>query len=211
MNRANAVDERTTFVGVTVPPTIKKLPKLLNTVGKDVFQKLLAVVIDHLSGGDTSKTYHDVKADGLSEEVLAATFAGLYDVCRASFRLPEGSIKKRVYTEDLVFLKIPDEFVVDIVSAVFGESRKAVDAAADGRRVRLPGLASFKWRVDVAISTSSLKRAMKPSVLMQMTLSDGRIHTFEVPSDQFHKLRYNVAFVLKEIEELEANPVMQAP
>ena len=55
------------------------------------------------------------------QEVLAATFAGLYDVCRASFRLPEGSIKKRVYTEDLVFLKIPDEFVVDIVSAVFGE------------------------------------------------------------------------------------------
>ena len=59
-------------------------------------------------------------------------------------------------------------------------SRAAIDAAADGRRVRLPGLDNFKWRVDVAISTSSLKRAMKPSVLMQMTLTDGRIHTFEV-------------------------------
>ena len=30
-----------------------------------------------------------------------------------------------------------------------------------------------------------------------MTLTDGNIHTFELPTEQFHKLRYNVAFVLK--------------
>ena len=77
--------------------------------------------------------------------------------------------------------------------------------------MRLPGLKQFKWRTDVAISTSSLKRALKPSVLMQMELSNGKMHTFEVPTDQFHKMRYNVAFVLKEMEDLEKRPVMQAP
>lgn len=46
---------------------------------------------------------------------------------------------------------------------------------------------------------------------MQMTLSDGNVHTFEVPTEQFNKLRYNVAFVLKEMEDLEKRPVLQAP
>ena len=44
----------------------------------------------------------------------------------------------------------------------------------------MPNLVDMKWRVDVAISTSELQRAMKPAVLIQMTLSDGAIETFEV-------------------------------
>ncbi len=63
--------------------------------------------------------------------------------------------------------------------------------------VRLPTLKSLRWRVDVAISTSALKRALKPSVLMELTLTTGQVHTFEVPADQFHKLRYNVSYLLK--------------
>ena len=45
--------------------------------------------------------------------------------------------------------------------------------------------------------SSGLKRTLKPSVLLQLRLSDGRITTFEVPVDKFHQLRYNTAFVLK--------------
>ena len=42
-----------------------------------------------------------------------------------------------------------------------GFSRSIVDAAAESERVRLPGLDQLKWRTDVAIATSSLKRALK--------------------------------------------------
>ena len=101
--------------------------------------------------------------------------------------------------------------MVDDACCFAGDRRAAVDAAQEANRVKLPGLSNFKWRVDVAISTSSLKRALKPSVLMQMTLDNGKIHTFEMPVEQFHKLRYNVAFVLKEIEDLEKRAVMQGP
>lgn len=73
---------------------------------------------------------------------------------------------------------------------MYSDRRAAVDTAQEASRVKLPGLSNFKWRVDVAIATSSLKRALKPSVLMQMTLDNGKIHTFEMPVEQFHKLRY---------------------
>ena len=58
--------------------------------------------------------------------------------------------------------------------------RSLIDDAASQLQARLPGVDVFKWRVDVAISTSALKQVLKPSVLMEVTLSDGRIHTFEV-------------------------------
>ena len=63
---------------------------------------------------------------------------------------------------------------------MYGGTRQLIETNLEESRIRLPSLADFKWRVDVAISTSELQRAMKPAVLMQMTLSDGTIQTFEV-------------------------------
>jgi len=77
------------------------------------------------------------------------------------------------------------------------------------QRVRLPQLETFRWRVDVTISNSSLHRVLEPSILMEMTLSDGSIKTFEVAVSQFHELRYSVAYVLKEMEDLEKRNILK--
>lgn len=45
-----------------------------------------------------------------------------------------------------------------------------------------PRITEVKWRVDVAISTSHLERVMRPSIMMELTLSDGTLKTFEVSS-----------------------------
>eukprot|EP00054_Salpingoeca_dolichothecata_P027738 m.204851 g.204851 ORF g.204851 m.204851 type:complete len:121 (-) comp26039_c0_seq6:10922-11284(-) len=118
-------------------------------------------------------------------------------------------MKKDVFKDDLSALQVPAEIVPVIVKHVYGERRVELEEHRAGLRTQLPKLDAFKWRVDVAVSTSALKRAMKPSMLFQMTLSDGSISTFEVPADQFHALRYNVAFVLKEMQELREKSVMQ--
>lgn len=76
---------------------------------------------------------------------------------------------------------------------------------------------------------SVLNRVLEPSILLEMTLSDGSIKTFEVgvwssnspwcgmwwpvslqvPVSRFHELRYNVAFVLKEMEDLEKRSILK--
>ena len=68
----------------------------------------------------------------------------------------------------------------------------------------LTNAASFYSR----IATSSAKRVLVPSVLMQLTLSDGRVKTFEMSVDKFNALRYNVAKVLREMSNLEGHPIM---
>jgi hypothetical protein len=44
---------------------------------------------------------------------------------------------------------------------------------------------------------------------MEMTLSDGTIKTFEVQVSKFHELRYNVTYVLKEMEDLEKRNILK--
>jgi hypothetical protein len=40
---------------------------------------------------------------------------------------------------------------------------------------------------------------MRPSVLAQMQLTDGSVHTFEVSGDKIHALRFNVAKALYDV------------
>ena len=72
-----------------------------------------------------------------------------------------------------------------------------------------PRLASTRWRVDVAISTSSLQKCLKPSVLMQLGLSDGKLKNFELPLEKFNELRFNVAKALRAVQDLEAHPLIR--
>lgn len=44
---------------------------------------------------------------------------------------------------------------------------------------------------------------------MEVTTSDGRIKTFELSIEKFHELRYNVAKVLKDMEDLEQIPILK--
>jgi hypothetical protein len=62
-------------------------------------------------------------------------------------------------------------------------------------------LKSFNWRIDVSISTSSLIRNLEPSIIVEMVLSNGQVVSFSMSLNSFHLLRFNVAFVLKEIED----------
>lgn len=63
--------------------------------------------------------------------------------------------------------------------------------------VSFPRLVSVDYRVDVTITTSEMDRVLKPTVLMRTVDSNGDIRTMEMNPEQFHKLRYSVARVLK--------------
>jgi COMM domain len=68
---------------------------------------------------------------------------------------------------------------------------------------------TFCSRVDVTISAGGVPKVMRPVVTMETRTSDGSIHTFEVPPEQLHQLRYSVAKVLNEMGSVEAHPVLK--
>ncbi|KAF2975858.1 hypothetical protein EK904_008915, partial [Melospiza melodia maxima] len=189
------------------------------------FAFLFTVTVNALEGKDCRESVRLIaESANLSEEQLAFLISGMYTLLREALRLPLSTFKQEVFKEDLKELRIPDDFIVDFSSVVFGNRRPPSEGTALVQRSRLPSIQDFKWRVDVAISTSadlyccnpndvnnfsSLARALQPSILMMMKLSDGTAHRFEVPVAKFQELRYNVALILKEMNDLEKRSILK--
>lgn len=82
--------------------------------------------------------------------------------------------------------------------------------AANPSGVRL-GVVAVEWRMDVSIITSWTRRAVKttPTILLRLTTTDLRHHTFEMTVDKFHQLRFAVARLLKELTTIEGLSVLK--
>ncbi|XP_068181685.1 COMM domain-containing protein 5 [Antennarius striatus] len=198
------------FLGGRIPPEIESMSKNLKDVDQELFRKLLKAVVSALEGKDCRDVLKSVaESSPIPQERLSHIIAGMYRVLSEAIRIPTSSFKQETFKEDLRALRVPEEFISDFCSVVFGNRRAALEVASSQKDPHLPAVEDLKWRVDVAISTSSLARALQPSVLMQMKLSDGSLHRFEVPVSKFQELRYNVALILKEMNDLEKRSVLQ--
>uniref|UniRef100_A0A8C6SGH0 COMM domain-containing protein 5 n=1 Tax=Neogobius melanostomus TaxID=47308 RepID=A0A8C6SGH0_9GOBI len=172
-------------------------------VDHDTFRKLL-------KGKDSRDVLKSVAENcTLPPEKLSRIVAAMYHLLSEAVRVPMASLKQEVRTRPVTNKVIPEEFISDFCSVVFGSRRAALEAAAAQSDPRLPSLQEFRWRVDVAISTGSLSRALQPSVLMQLRLSDGSVQQLQVPVTKFQELRYNVALILKEMNDLEKCSILQ--
>ncbi|XP_042732558.1 COMM domain-containing protein 5 isoform X3 [Lagopus leucura] len=181
------------FLGPRLPAEVEAMARGLQEVGKETFRRLLKVTVNALEGKDCKESVKLIaESTDLSEEQLAFLISGMYTLLREALRLPLSTFKQEVFKEDLKELRRP-----------------VSEGTALAQASRLPNVQDFKWRVDVAISTSSLARALQPSILMLMKLSDGTAHRFEVPVAKFQELRYNVALILKEMNDLEKRSILK--
>ncbi|KAM9626480.1 COMM domain-containing protein 5 isoform 1-T2 [Trichechus inunguis] len=195
---------RVSFLGAQLPPDVAAMPQLLGELDRSTFRKLLKLVVSSLQGEDCREAVQHLGASvGLPEERLGTLLAGVHTLLRQALRLPPASLKPEAFKNQLEELCIPQDLAGDLACVVFGSQRPLLDSVASQQGAWLPRVANFWWRVDVAISTSSLARSLRPSILMQLELSDGSAHRFEVSTAKFQELRYGVALVLKEMADLE--------
>uniref|UniRef100_A0A8C6XN01 COMM domain-containing protein 5 n=1 Tax=Naja naja TaxID=35670 RepID=A0A8C6XN01_NAJNA len=178
------------FWGPRIPPQVEAMAQSLQELEKEIFRKLLKATVGALEGKECQAL---VK--------MAAESAHLSEEQLAILLLPPSS------------LKIPEEFIADFAKVVFGNRRPLLEAALQKQGNRLPTMEDFRWRVDVAISTRLgillSCRALQPSILMQLKISDGSTHRFEVPVAKFQELRYNIALILKEMNDLEKRSILK--
>ncbi|KAM4663029.1 COMM domain-containing protein 5 [Discoglossus pictus] len=203
-------NDRTSFLGARVPSEVEAMARYLKDLDKDVFRKILKSVVGALEGRDSRESVRVIAENtSISDEQLGFIISGAYTLLRVALRLPISTLKQEVFKEDLKELRIPEDFIGDFTNIVYGNRRPILEDAALKQGIRLPTVDDLRWRVDVAISTSSLSRALQPSILMQMKLTDGTSHRFEVPVAKFQELRYNVALILKEMNDLEKRSILK--
>uniref|UniRef100_A0A7M4EFE1 COMM domain containing 5 n=1 Tax=Crocodylus porosus TaxID=8502 RepID=A0A7M4EFE1_CROPO len=143
------------FLGARLPAAVGAMARSLRQLDRDIFRRLLAVTVSALEGNDCKDSVRRIAENAdLSEQQLAVLISGMYTLLREALRLPLPTFKQEVFKEDLKDLRIPDDFIADFASVVFGNRRPVLETTTLKQANSLPRVKDFQWRVDVAISTS---------------------------------------------------------
>jgi len=208
-----------TFFGTShlaVPDEVRAVVPLLHkeSCSVDMVRACIQQVVAYLKdngvfegaeGEEAYKKFQRSVAGQNSGDDVNMLFTGIYSIITAAISSKE---QTTTIVEDMKRMHLPPA-VADDLGLVIHKSRAALETAALRGRIGFPGLSKLRWRIDVTISSGSLSRVMRPSILMQMVLSDGRIRSFDVSVQQFNQLRFGVAKMLKDMQTLERHPVMR--
>jgi len=190
-----------------LPVEIKvALPKLIS-LERPILQNIIKAACAYQKGKAFSQEMATMQAEALGMDVAdyGKVFTAVYLLLRT---IVGKRITGKMIQKELPALGLSTEVVEDLVKVVKAQ-RSAIEDVATGSAQACARLTSTRWRVDVAISTSSLNKCLKPSILMQLGLSDGQLKNFEMPLDKFHDLRFNVAKALRAVRDLESHPLIR--
>eukprot|EP01117_Protostelium_nocturnum_P001017 TRINITY_DN1133_c0_g1_i1.p1 TRINITY_DN1133_c0_g1~~TRINITY_DN1133_c0_g1_i1.p1 ORF type:complete len:209 (-),score=79.23 TRINITY_DN1133_c0_g1_i1:243-869(-) len=199
-----------TFLGPRVPQEIRKVYPLLSVWKEKELDGVLSRVVATLKGDEEmNQDDFEIFAGelGVSIEQLATVFTGLFYLVRSAVR---SKVKDEIIQKDLSEdLKFPP-FIVGRILTIVRKFQKDLEASLlTNGRIRNAHLEEMKWRVDVCVSSNSQARILQPSILMEMYSSDGKRQQFEVSVEKFQDLRYQVARVLKNMDDLEKQPILK--
>jgi len=204
-NAVNALADGLTFVEKDCITSVQTLVEMLQSKAPPsvgAVRKALGFVMTHIESGSLPGELKEAIAKDPTGMPL---FTGLYNLIGCAVRT---RIKEKEFAAELNKIGVPQAFAADIATA-FNTKREALLANAQTKRIALPTVTDLSWRVDVAVSTTALSRVFKPAIVMQLTLSDNSIKTFECSVEKFHELRYNVAKLLKSMQDVEQHPTLQ--
>lgn len=207
----HTVLDRVPFYGNHLPVNLAALKKIHGKLDRPAFQKILRLTVSGFEGKPVTQDMLDnlSASSSVDAEVIYTTYAGLLKLLQMAIKHSTSSWTKEMFMADIAVLGLPQEYADDLTSAVFGSRRSVLDVAADNKKPRFPTIVDMKWKIEVGISTTSLNRVLEPVVSMQLTLSDGKVKSFEMSTTKFQELRYNAASVLKEMENLEKRSVFK--
>lgn len=186
---------------VSLPLARRLVDELKLPANQAKFRPALVLAVQELSSGGLNA---EAQSQLEKDPSLHALVDGVLAVLKCAVRL---RVKETDVLKDLIMFAFPKP-CADLLSQTVKERRQQLEEQAGHHLEAFPTLKSLEWRVDVTISTTSLSRAFMPTVLMQLTLSDKSMYTFELSIDRFHQLRYNVAKALKALQDLKQHPTL---
>ncbi|KAF4789002.1 COMM domain-containing protein 5 [Turdus rufiventris] len=204
------------FLGPRVPAEVEAMARGVQDVGKETFRRLLKVTVNALEGKDCKESVRLIaESANLSEEQLAFLISGMYTLLREALRLPLSTFKQevssgsawnpdKIFKEDLKELRIPEDFIVDFSSVVFGNRLwLLMSAPSCGDLLPIQELTASHFR---RRSSDTKKSATKYPGLQ---VESGCSYIHKVSVAKFQELRYNVALILKEMNDLEKRSILK--
>lgn len=203
------LDASTTFFkSPSFHEEVRACVPLLHTLPTATLRTILQKIIEYVKNKNITDEDFILFQKSVGEKngtEFSIVFTGLYVIVRT---VVGDRVTISTLNADLKKMNFPPAVVDDICRAI-SLTRSSMQEAISSHQLSFPRLQKLRWRLDVAISSGSLSRIMRPSILMQMILSNGSIKTFEVSIKEFNQLRYGVAKVLYDMQSLDRHPIMK--
>lgn len=157
--------DSSTFFSPSIPDEVKAMVPILHAMPPENYAPLLRRFHKYMQDRDLGEQeYHALQSKEFPDVDFAVVFSGLFTLTSLATKL---KTKLSVIAADLGKMNVPAAFT-DLFVRLLRASRASLEELALDTNFRLPHLQSFRWRVDVTISSSSLSRILKPSILMQV-------------------------------------------
>lgn len=196
--------DTTIFLSPYIPSEIKNIIPLLHQLPTNQIRAILTDVITYMKS-DNNAINQLIEKNKDKNDEYSLLFSGLYSILRQAI---SSKIIIATIRNDLLKINMPESCVDDICKAI-GIARPSIEKLLIINRIKYPTITKLRWRIDVIISSGSLSKVMKPSIIVQLILSNGNIKTFEMSTEQFNQLRYSVAKVLYEMQAIDRHPIVK--
>ncbi len=196
--------DATIFLSPYIPSEIKNIIPLLHQLPTNQIRTILTDVITYIKS-DNNAINQLIEKNKEKNEEYSLLFSGLYSILRQAI---SSKILIATIRNDLLKINMPELCVDDICKAI-GIARPSIEKLLIINRIKYPTITKLRWRIDVIISSGSLSKVMKPSIIVQLILSNGNIKTFEMSTEQFNQLRYSAAKVLYEMQAIDRHPIVK--
>ncbi|KAK2958759.1 putative COMM domain containing 5 [Blattamonas nauphoetae] len=190
-------------------PEIKRFIGMVGNIPQQKqWRELLQTTLNHHRNRDTFGIEPITKLRdslGLSEDVFSALYTGMFCLIGQMIRnhTRKGTVPlETALAEELQPLALPEKYAKELISG-FTHYEKSLTSSAYAHIPHHPSIEQFRWRTEVTISTSSVNRILKPSILIELRLTNGRKQLLSLNMNQFHHLRYIVAVLLKQMADIE--------
>lgn len=214
--------DQSTFFSPLIPLEVREFVPILHellTGGKSCADAYKATVSftgklarDHDQSNDSihfqeiEALENDLKTKGnLDEQSFFQLVLGTYTVISTIFRK---KVPVSIVEKDLTAMNFPPD-VIPLFLKVTKQGRTFMEDSLQTTQVSIPHLHRFKWRVDITISSSTVQKIFRPTLLVTLIDTNGNMKTFEMSVQQFHGLRYKVAKALLAMQEVERHPIIR--
>lgn len=164
--RVPAGVDSSTFMSPAIPEEVKAAVPAIHAVKPENYAPLLRRFHKYMQerGSMSELEYHALQSKEFADIEFSTVFSGLFALSTLVTKL---KTKISVIAADLEKINMPLPFI-DLYIRMLRSSRAGFELLAVDNNFRFPRLRSFRWRVDVTISSSSLSRILKPSIMMQV-------------------------------------------
>ncbi|KAM7362202.1 COMM domain containing 5 Like Sm protein 4 [Cochliomyia hominivorax] len=197
----------------TIRPYIKYFPQLT----KPVMRVLIQVSVHYIESSKCSPEVLDLALNKLTHaghsipDNFCELFAAVLQIMQIFLRTPRGTVKPEELKECLKQdLRFNDECIEDLTKVLHNHRFSLTKNFVEVKMLRSCAK-NVQWRINISFHQrlSQSMSAVTPTIILHFHLSDGRFRTLELPISMFHRLRYNVAVLLSEMQALEQRAVMK--